>query len=548
MPAENRATAWWAAAEDSPSSSSASATTPLLSRSAPPSPPPAAAAVSAPPPPPPLLDRDDGGDDEDGDHHLSSFAPGDPADPRNWPAWRKWLIVAAITPIDLSVSWAASGYSPAAASFRDEFPGVSETLATCGLSLYILGLALGPMSLAPLSEYFGRSVVYIGSYGVFLVLLAATALVRCVGGFMLLRFFSGVFAAVTVANFGGSIADMWHHHDTGIAMSIYLWAATCGSPSGFFAMSLVAQNHGWRDVFWALLGICGAFWLIMTFTLSETRHTTILRRQVKQAQRQASNHQPTSSKAPLLKHKTTSQLLHVALTRPFRFLFTEAIVIFGALYNGYLYGLSFLFNGAFGMVFGKEGHGFSTVGVGCAFLGIALGISIGPFTNLWQERYYQRQLHQASGAAVPEARLRLGMVAAIGICDLRIFPISLFCFAWTTYTSIPPIVPIIASGFWGWSFYTLILMTFQYTEDAYRVFSASALAGIGLVRNIAGAAFPLFGRHLFEQLGYQWGASLLAFLSIALIPIPFILARYGPAIRRRSPWASQHVDDVDEDE
>lgn len=137
------------------------------------------------PPPAPLLDH---------------FPPGDPDNPRNWSPWRKWLIVAAITPIDLSVSWGASGFSPATASFRAEF-GLSETVATLGLSLYIAGLALGPMSLAPLSEFFGRSVIYIGSYAVFLVLLAATALVQHVAGFMVLRFFSGLFAAVTIGMF-----------------------------------------------------------------------------------------------------------------------------------------------------------------------------------------------------------------------------------------------------------------------------------------------------------------------------------------------------------
>lgn len=45
----------------------------------------------------------------------------------------------------------------------------------------------------------------------------------------------------------------------------------------------------------------------------------------------------------------------------------------------------------------------------------------------------------------------------------------MFFFAWTTYATTPAIIPVIASAFWGWSFYTLILMTFQYTEDAYRV-------------------------------------------------------------------------------
>ncbi|KAI6081932.1 major facilitator superfamily domain-containing protein [Hypoxylon rubiginosum] len=463
------------------------------------------------------------------------FAADDPENPRNWPSWRKWMIVAAITLIDLSVSWGASGFSPASSSFRHDF-NLSETVTTLGLSFYILGLALGPMSLAPLSEFFGRSVIYIYSYGVFLLFLAGTALVNNVAGFMVLRFFSGLFAAVTIANFGGSIADMWPHHETGLAMSIYLWAATCGSPSGFFAMSIVAEYRGWREVFWALLGICGGFWLIMVLVLRETRHTTILRKRAKALIKNESA-DPSDIDQDLLHHRSARELFQVALTRPFRFLFTEAIVIFAALYNGYLYGLSFLFNGAFGMVFGSEGHGFSTLGVGLAFLGIAIGISIGPFTNRWQERHYQKRLLLANQQTIPEERLQLATVAAI------VFPLSMFWFAWTTYTSIPAIVPIIASAFWGWSFYTLILMTFQYTEDAYGVFSASALAGIGLVRNIFGAIFPLFGRQLFKNLGYQWGASLLAFLGIVLVPIPFILIRHGPAIRKKSPWASKHMDD-----
>lgn len=40
-----------------------------------------------------------------------------------------------------------------------------------------------------------------------------------------------------------------------------------------------------------------------------------------------------------------------ALQSPFVFLFTEAIVQFSALYNGYVYGLSFLFNSAFVIFF-----------------------------------------------------------------------------------------------------------------------------------------------------------------------------------------------------
>ncbi|KAE9993962.1 hypothetical protein EG327_002296 [Venturia inaequalis] len=474
--------------------------------------------------------------------HQISFTRNDPSNPRNWPSWKKWTLFLVLIPLDLSVSWGASGYSPAASLLEKEFH-VSAQVATLGLSLYVIGLAFGPMLSAPLSESFGRNPVYIGSYGIYLLLLMGTALVQSIDGFLPLRFFSGLFSSVTVANYGGTVADMWHHNDTGYAMSLFLWAATAGSPTGYFLMSFVAQAKGWRAVFWALMGISGGFWLMMTVTLlwvGETRHGVILLKRARKERKETGNENIQIPEE--YRRKGMKQLFQVALSRPFRFLFTESIIMFGALYNGYLYGLSFLFNGAFALVFGAKGHGFDTIGVGFCFLGIAAGITIGPVTNLWQERYFQKRVAQNGGQADPEARVQMAKVAAV------VFPISLFWFAWTTYTSIHPIVPVIASAFWGWSFYTLILMTYTYTEDSYRTYAASALAGLGFIRNLAGGGFPLFGRQLFESQGYQKAGTILAALACALVPIPFILEKYGKRLRLRSPWAREHMEDVSDDD
>ena len=83
---------------------------------------------------------------------LVTFPPGDPENPRNWPTWRKWSIVIVLTLIDLTASFTASGFSPAAEKFAKDFE-VSTEVGTLGLSMCILGFALGPMTLAPLSEY-----------------------------------------------------------------------------------------------------------------------------------------------------------------------------------------------------------------------------------------------------------------------------------------------------------------------------------------------------------------------------------------------------------
>jgi len=456
---------------------------------------------------------------------VVAFSPNDPHNPHNWPRLRKWLMVAAIMPIDLSVSWGASGFSPAAGDFAKDL-GVSPQVAVLGLSMYVLGLAFGPMTLAPLSEYYGRRPVYIVAYGIFLLLLLATTYVETLVPFLVLRVLSGYFASTTISNFGGTIADLFHHHDTGPAMSWFLWAATGGSPTGFVLFSFIANGRSWHSVFRVMFFICFAFWIVMVVALcalGETRHSVILMRRAKAMRGTTGNEE----RGPAL-------LCGTALARPFSFLSGEAIVQFGALYNGFLYGLSFLFNGAFHMIFGPEGYGYDTIGVGIAFLGIVLGVSLGLLTNIFQERHYQREVDKVGGRDVPEARVHLAKLAAV------ILPASLFVFAFTATPNIYPLFPVLASLFWGWSFYTLILMTLTYTEDAYKTYSASALAGIGLIRNLAGAGFPLVGRSLFVNVGTRNASIVLTAIAICLVPIPFVLEKQGVSLRRRSPWATAH--------
>jgi len=42
---------------------------------------------------------------------------------------------------------------------------------------------------------------------------------------------------------------------------------------------------------------------------------------------------------------------------------------------------------------------------------------------------------------------------------------------------------------------------------------------------------------MYEKLGYQWASSLLAFLTVAMLPFPFIFFWYGKRIRQSSRYA-----------
>jgi hypothetical protein len=42
---------------------------------------------------------------------------------------------------------------------------------------------------------------------------------------------------------------------------------------------------------------------------------------------------------------------------------------------------------------------------------------------------------------------------------------------------------------------------------------------------------------MYRALGYQWASSLLGFIMLVMLPIPFLFFRYGKAIRARSSFA-----------
>lgn len=64
--------------------------------------------------------------------------------------------------------------------------------------------------------------------------------------------------------------------------------------------------------------------------------------------------------------------------------------------------------------------------------------------------------------------------------------------------------------------------------------AASAMAALGLLRYVFAMAFPLFTVDMYKSLGVPWATSVFGFISIALMPIPWVFKKWGPGIRARS--------------
>lgn len=96
------------------------------------------------------------------------------------------------------------------------------------------------------------------------------------------------------------------------------------------------------------------------------------------------------------------------------------------------------------------------------------------------------------------------------------------------------IIPILATGLVGIGLLLAFMPASTYLVDAFTVHAASAMAANTVLRSLAAALIPLSSPTMYEKLGYGWGNTLLGFISVLLIPIPFAFCKYGQRIREKS--------------
>jgi hypothetical protein len=123
------------------------------------------------------------------------------------------------------------------------------------------------------------------------------------------------------------------------------------------------------------------------------------------------------------------------------------------------------------------------------------------------------------------------MIGSFGV------PIGLFWFGWSACAATHWIVPIIALVPFAWGNLSIFVSAILYTVDTYQAANgASAMAANGLLRHIMGGVFPLFSVQMFTALGYGWASSLLGFVTMAMLLVPWVLFRGGKAVRNRSGY------------
>ncbi|KAB8079445.1 major facilitator superfamily domain-containing protein [Aspergillus leporis] len=453
----------------------------------------------------------------------------DPTNPRNWPKSKRWAHVVIISILALITNMAPTMCAPGIKAIEADLNITSSVASTLAVTLYILGLAIGPMFMSPLSEIYGRVPIYHAANIIFVAFILGNALSQSLAQFLIFRFLSGCAGGTPMALGGGTIADITTIQKRAVAMALFSMGPLAGPVLGPVIGGFVAAGPGWRWTFWLLAILGGVVGVTALVIMRETHPKVLLERKAAHL-RATTGHLNLRSKLANNNSISPGQVLLQVLIRLTMLLFQSPILFVISLYVALVFGVMYLLFTTFPSVFeGQYGFRTSISGLVYLGLGVALVASMLLF-NVLNGRVQAARM-KADGVQQPQPEYRLLLM----IWFSPFVGLGLIIYGWTAYYKVHWIVPIIGTVFMGFGAFFVIVPSQLYLVDVFgSQAAASALGANNLLRYISSTFLPLAGPAMYQSLNYGWGNTLLGLLALAFVPGPLLFYRYGERLRAKS--------------
>ncbi|KZF20969.1 MFS general substrate transporter [Xylona heveae TC161] len=455
-------------------------------------------------------------------------------DPRKWSAVRKWTLAILVSNYAVMGPVSASMVVTSIKEISADLNLHSEVASQLLVGIFVLGLSLGPLFMAPLSEVYGRCRVLNTGHALFLVVNILSALETNGKRFLLLRFFGGFVGSSPNAIGTGILSDLWSNEDRGHSLAVYTFLPLAGPAIGPIMAQLILEKASWRYIFWASSSFIGATLLVGIFLLQETFAPVLLRKHSEQCIRPG---HPTRCNVEHPFNKSSDRITWYALlkqemSRPFILLGSQPIIQILALYIGYLFGLNQLTIATYQSLW-TTSYREPKITASLHYISIALGFILGcQIGGPINDKIYAA-LKRKHGIGLPEFRTTAMIIASVFV------PIGQILYGWTAQRTCYWIFPDIGIVIYSFGLIIGYQCIQSYVLDCYPTYSASAIGALSFLRALAGCAFPVLGPPLYRALGYGWTSSLLAAVAILVgLPAPMLLNAWGPRLRRLSPYAA----------
>jgi MFS family permease len=403
------------------------------------------------------------------------------------------------------------------------------------VTVWELGEAAGPLLIAPLSEIYGRYIVFNVANFVFIFATILSAVSQTSNMFIFARFLNGFAVASNVLN-PAIVGDIFRSEERASGMSLIMLAPLLGGAIGPAISGAIAETLGWRNILY-MAAIVAIICEIAFFTLlRETYKVPILQQRAARLRIETKNESLRCAYEPDGKSKVTGwAALRTAITRPVIILVDSLVLQIISIYGGVVFTLYYIMATTF-PTYLREVYGFSPAKIGSSFLMFSIGATGGIIIcNLLVDRIYISLGKSRGGVSIPEYRTPLLIIGSLTL------PFMVALYGWTPYAHWPIALLLISVAFIGVLVIGIWVPLASYIVDAFGLYSASAMTMVLIFRCLASTVVPLAIPALTDKVGLGYCFLILAGVFVALIPLPVLIAVYGKRWRSTSKYTNSEL-------
>ncbi|CAG8898196.1 unnamed protein product [Penicillium egyptiacum] len=463
----------------------------------------------------------------------------DEMDPHNW-TLRRRMLVTLVTSLMASVAFWSSTIDTTALVINRKLFHTSFEVQTLPTAMFLIGLGLGALITAPISEVVGRNVVYIPTMIGFMLFNMGAGLSQTIVQQVVCRGLAGFFGSAPAVLSAATLVDVWSRTERVYSYPLYsimtFIGPLVGPTPGAFAVN--SGSVSWRWVDWMTIILAGLVLIPVVLWLPETYSPILLYWKAQELRRMTGDDRYRS---PLEFRKSSfAHRLRSALYRPLTLFGTEPIIMIHSAYLTLLFIILYTFLAGYISIY-QIANNFRPTSVALAFLGILVGVLLSTLTIPIVMWLLRREIHRsrARGEQRPDPEISLYM----GMFGAPVIPISLFWMGWTARTEISYWSPLGASVLYGFGTSCVLVSGYQYVSDVFESHATSALSALQMTRLAGAGVVAIFGDIIYNDLGIGWTLTIWGCLSVLFMPVPYVLYWKGYKIRQWSWYSRRHEHD-----
>ncbi|KAG2188145.1 hypothetical protein INT44_000896 [Umbelopsis vinacea] len=454
---------------------------------------------------------------------------------------RKQIIVTIVALAGVASTLSANIYFPALNVIQEDF-GVTAEMMNLTISLYMVFQGLSPSLWGSLADQWGRRPVYLCTMVIYLGANVGLALAPNYTALLILRMLQAFGSSSVIAIGAGCIGDIASPSERGTYLGIYSVGPMLGPIVGPIIGGVIAQQLGWRWIFWLLTIIAGALFFLVLFLLPET-----LRSLVGDGSGYA-NPTPTQwfhakalrkdTPAPTKSGQKSRFLQPPQILQPLRYIFYPDVAL--CLFcNGIPYAVFYCIlsstSNLFAIIYGLDEQqiGFTYIanGVGCILGGLIIGKVLDRGFRLTAEEHGYDSSKLSRGALGPDFPIYQARLRNIWV-PLFFFDAFIIIYGFLLWRDVSLAGVLVLQFFLGICVTSLFNLYQTLLIDLFPKSSASITASNNLVRCLLGAVSTAAIQPGINGIGVQYMFLTIGLISVAVTPGIFVMRKYGPIWRR----------------